>query len=121
MERMMTDDMTTIVASERDRLTKERSDIETKMGALQSQLAEVDHKLMAIEAYKQALNGKPPTKVTPKQRQIAKPTRRGEKQAQVLKLIEAAAEGVVRGELIASLGVKGIKAGEQSVSNALNA
>ena len=39
----------------------------------------------------------------------------------MLKLVEAAAEGVVRGDLIAKLGVKGNASGEQSVSNALNA
>src|SRR5712692_6923604 len=55
MERAMAEDMTTVVAAERERLTKERSDIETKVGELRSQLAEVDHKLGAIDAYETAL------------------------------------------------------------------
>jgi hypothetical protein len=120
MERAMAEDMTTIVVAERERLTKERSDIETKMGELQSQLAEVDHKLVAIDAYEKALNGKLPAKAMPKRRKDGKRAGRGEKQAQVLKLVEAAAKGVTRGELIASIGVKGSKSGEQSISNALN-
>ena len=39
----------------------------------------------------------------------------------MLKSVEAAAKGATRGELLERLGVKGNKAGEQSVSNALNA
>jgi hypothetical protein len=118
---MMAEDMTTVAAAERERLGKERSGIETKMGELRAQLAEVDHKLGAIDAYETALNGKAPTKMMSRQRQGGKRAGRGEKQAQVLTLVEAAAEGVVRGDLIAKLGVKGSKSGEQSVSNALNA
>jgi hypothetical protein len=117
----MAEDMTTIAAAERGRLTKERGDIESKIGELQSKLAEVDHKLGAIDAYETALNGKAPTRMMSRQRQGGNRVGRGEKQAQVLRLVEAAAEGVVRGELIEKLGVKGNKAGEQSVSNALNA
>src|ERR1700681_4251765 len=104
MERAMAEDMTTIVTEQRERLNKERSGIESKMGGLQSQLAEVDHKLGAIYAYEAALNGKAPTRVMSRQRQGGKRAGRGEKQAQVLRLVETAAEGVVRGELIAKLG-----------------
>jgi hypothetical protein len=121
MESMMAEDMTNVVAAERERLTKERSGIETKIGELQSQLAEIDHKLGAIDAYEKALTGKLPAGAVPRRRQGAKRAGHGEKQAQVLKLVEAAAEGVVRGELTEKLGVKGSKVGEQSVSNALNA
>ena len=74
-----------------------------------------------MPAYENALNSKLPAKATPKQRQIVKRAGRGEKQAQVLKLVEAATEGATRGELIEKLGIKGSKSGEQSVSNALNA
>ena len=117
----MAEDITTAVAAERGRRTKERDDIEAKMGELQSKLAEVDLKLAALNAYEKVLAGKLPVKATPRQRQGAKRVGRGEKQAQVLKLVEAAAEGLVRGDLIAKIGVKGNKSGEQSVSNALNA
>jgi hypothetical protein len=121
MERAMADDMTTIVARERERLGKERGGIETKMGELQSQFDEIDRKLAALDAYEKALTGKAPIRMMPSQRQGGKRSGHGEKQAQVLKLVEAAAEGVARGDLIAKLGVKGNKSGEQSVSNALNA
>jgi hypothetical protein len=117
----MAEDMTTVAQAERERLSKERGNIETRMGELRSHLAEVDHKLGAIDAYETALNGKLPTKTMPRRQQGGKRGGRGEKQAQVLKLVEAAAEGVVRGDLIAKLGVKGNASGEQSVSNALNA
>src|SRR5260221_14606999 len=109
MERAM-DDMTTVATAERERLSKERGDIEAKMSGLQSQLSEIDYKLVAIDAYEKALNGRLPTKAKSSRRQGATKAGRGEKQAQVLRLVEAAAEGVVRGELIASLGVKGNKA-----------
>jgi hypothetical protein len=117
----MAEDMTTIVSEQRERLNKERSAIETKMSELRSQFGQIDHKLAALDAYDNALNGKLPAKAVPKRRQDGKRAGRGEKQAQVLKLVEAAAGGVVRGDLIAKLGVKGNKAGEQSVSNALTA
>jgi hypothetical protein len=117
----MAEDMTTVAAAERERLIKDRGDIEGKMSGLQSQLGEVDHKLAALDAYEKALSGKVPTKAMPRQRRGGKRAGHGEKQAQVLKLVEATAEGVVRGELIAKLGVKGNKSGEQSISNALNA
>src|SRR5205085_7046616 len=104
-----------------ERLSKERSAIEAKMSELQSQLGEVDHRLAALEAYEKALNGKMPTRAMPGRQQGGKRAGRGEKQAQVFKSVEAAAEGATRGQLLEKLGVKGNKAGEQSVSNALNA
>jgi hypothetical protein len=117
----MAENMTTIVAAERERLTKERSHIETKMSELQSQLGEVDRKLAAIDAYEKALAGKLPATAMPRRRPGAKRAGHGEKQAQVLRLVEAVPKGVTRAELIASVGVKGNKSGEQSISNALNA
>src|SRR6266436_6818893 len=111
MERAM-DDMTTVATAERDRLIKERSNIETKIDELQSQVADIDRKLAAIDAYQKALNGRLPTKALPGRRQGGKRAGRGEKQAQVFSLVEAAAEGATRGQLLEKLGVKGDKAGE---------
>jgi hypothetical protein len=117
----MDEDMTTVVAAERERLTKERSDIGTKISELQSQLGEIDRKLVAIEAYEKALSGKVPARAMAKRRYGGRRARHGEKQAQMLRLVEAATEGATRGELVEKLGVKGNKAGEQSASNALHA
>src|SRR5205814_8332256 len=93
MESMMADDMSAVVASERERLSKERSGIQAKMSELQSQLAEVDHKMGAIEAFEKALNSKTAARAMPGRRQGGKRAGRGEKQAQVFKGVEAAAKG----------------------------
>src|SRR5450755_4031793 len=107
----MAEGMSTVVAAERERLNKERGAIETKMGELQSLLGEVDHKLAALDAYETALNGKLPAGMIPRRLQGGKRARHGEKQAQMLRLVEAATEGATRGELSEKLGVKGNKAG----------
>ncbi len=117
-------DIDEVIAKQRERLTKERNDIQTKMAELQGQLAEIERKFAAIVAYESTLAGKLPAKRRLSRSSIgrsAKPAVRGEKQTQVLHVLEQKPGGMTRGEVIGALGVKGSKSGEQSVSNALTA
>src|SRR5438046_1382903 len=115
---MMADDMDAAIARQRERLTKNRDDVQGKIAELQVQLAEIDRQFAAVLAYEKTLAGKLPDPAVSK-RQSGKPAGRGEKQAQVLRLIGQQAGGMTRGDVIEALGVKGSKSGAQSVSNAL--
>ena len=117
----MADELDAAISRQRERLTKTRNDVQGKIAKLQGQLAEIDRQFAAVLAYEQTLAGKLPVPALSKRRQSAKPGRRGEKQAQVLRVIGQQAGGMTRGEVIDALGVKGSKSGAQSVSNALTA
>lgn len=109
----MANTMDAVIAKQREQLTKERADVVTKIAELEKTRADIDRRFAAILAYESALSSKPLSRGR-------KLTGRGEKQAQVLATIKGRG-GMTRGEIIAVLGFKGIKAAEQSVSNALNA
>jgi len=118
----MADDMDAAISRQRERLTKNRNDVQGTIGELQRQLAEIDRQFAAVLAYEKTLAGKlPDPAVSKRRRQSARPARRGEKQAQVLQVIGQQAAGMTRGEVIGALGVTGSKSGAQSVSNALTA
>ena len=117
----MADELDAAITRQRERLTKTRNDVEGKIAKLQGHLAEIDRQFAAVLAYEQTLAGKLPDPTVSKRRRSAKPARRGEKQAQVLRVIGQQAGGMTRGEVIDALGVKGSKSGAQSVSNALTA
>ncbi len=117
-------DIDEVIAKQRERLTKERNDIQTKIAELQGQLAGIERKFAAIVAYESTLAGKLPATRRLSRSSIGrstKPAVRGEKQTQVLHALEQKPGGMTRSEMIGALGVKGSKSGEQSVSNALAA
>jgi hypothetical protein len=118
---MMADDMGVAIARQRTQLTKKRDDVQTNIGALQTQLAEIDRQFAAVLAYENTLAGELPDPSVAKRHRSAKPARRGEKQAQVVQVIAQQAGGMTRGEVIDALGLKDSKPGVQSVSNALTA
>ena len=117
----MADELDAAINRQRERLTKKRDEVRAKIEELHGQLAEIDRQFAAVLAYEKTLAGELPDPAASKRRQSAKPTRRGEKQAQVLHAIGQQAGGMTRGEVIDALGVKGSKPGAQSVSNALTA
>src|SRR5450432_4140195 len=117
----MADDLDAAMTRQRERLTKTRNDVQGKIAKLQGQLAEIDRQFAAVLAYEQTLAGKLPVPALSKRRKSAKPPGRGQKQAEVLRVIERQPSGVTRGEVIDALGIKGSKSGAQSVSNALTA
>ena len=106
------------IARERDRLRAEREQIFTLQEELQRQLEAVNREFAAIEAYEGAKAGKAARQQAPAGRQSR--ARRGSRREGLLELIQQG-NGLSRGEILERMGLKGDKAGEMSVSNALTA
>lgn len=107
----------TFIASERERLHKERDTVFTLQHELEAKLASINNELRAIDAYEAAKSGKP----APATRQSRAPrARSGSKREQLLQVIKDG-HGLTRGEILEKMGLKGNKSGEMSVSNALTA
>ena len=105
------------IQHERDRLHAEREAIFTQQHELEGKLAGINKELSAIDAYEAAKTGKPVRATTTRR---ASTSRRGSKREQLLETIRAGG-GLARGEILEKMGLKGNKAGEMSVSNALTA
>lgn len=101
------------LAADRDALVKQKTDIDAK-------IAEVDKELKAITAYEAVKTGKgaSTTRAEPKASRTG--TRRTGIRQEILDLI-AKSKGMGRADIIEAMGVKGSKADEQAVSNALAA
>jgi hypothetical protein len=106
------------IARERERLHAEREQIFTQQEELQRQLDAVNREFAAIEAYEGAKTGKAARQQAPAGRQSR--ARRGSRREGLLELIQQG-NGLSRGEILERMGLKGDKAGEMSVSNALTA
>jgi hypothetical protein len=105
------------ITRERERLNSEREAILAKRAELDAQLAEINREFKAIEAYEAAKSGKALRQSGPR----AAGTRRSSKRDGILAALADIPHGLTRGELLQKLGLKGNKAGEMSVSNALTA
>ena len=112
-----------MIARERDRLTKAREDVFNKQSELEQKLAEINAELRAVEAYEAVKSGKPIPGSTkaPRVPRAATRDRKGGVREELLMLIKA--EPMTRGEILTKKGIveKNNKAGAQSVSNALSA
>jgi DNA-binding transcriptional ArsR family regulator len=111
------------VGRERTRLTKARDAAVNRKSQLERELSEIESELGAIMAYEQAKRKTPGKAARGGRRPAAKAGKRaprGEKRRAVLELIKKS-NGLTRGEILSTLGVKGDKSSEQSVSNALTA
>ena len=109
-----------VMQKERERLDKEREAIFNQQQELETKLAEINRELAAIDAYEAAKTGKAataPRKGGAPRRQQA---RRGSRREALLRLI-GENPGLARGDILEQMGLKGNKAGEMSVSNALTA
>ena len=112
----MADTLETVVARERERLTKKRGEIQAQQRELTKQLAEIDREFTAVNAYEAAKKGKTIS--------IGSATGsrapRGQRQTMIIGVLSKHPAGVTRGDILEALGEKGNKSGEQSISNALN-
>jgi hypothetical protein len=81
--------------------------------ALQTQLNELDEMLAKFDVFEG--KARPQTRA-----RRSSGTRRGSRREELIKLI-ASSKGLTRGEILEKMGLKGNKAGEMSVSNALTA
>ena len=113
---MSDDRFSDYIARERERLSRERQEISNQRRGLHNRLAAIDREFQALEAYQAAKTGRPSGRRTAMQRR----TRRGSRREELLNLIRDG-NGLSRGEILERMGLKGDKAGEASVSNALNA
>ena len=116
------------IEQERERLNREREDVHKQQRELEAKLDEIERELEAIAAYESAKTGKTKSgKASPTGRRQT-PGRRGRSQAPrgsrreaLLQTIRENPNGLKRGEILERMGLKGDKAGEMSVSNALTA
>lgn len=112
------------IARERERLNTEKNGITEQITGLTGQRDALDRELAAIDAYEKAKAGTPVQvgKGGGKNRGAAVArSRRGSKREGLLALIKENPAGLRRADILEKMGLKGDKAGEMSVSNALTA
>jgi len=108
------------IARDRERLHAERETIFTQQHELEQKLAAINNEMRAIDAYEAAKSGKAAPIARPTRTARALRARSGSKREQLLQVIKDG-NGLTRGEILDKMGLKGDKAGEMSVSNALTA
>src|SRR5438105_12612858 len=92
----MADTFETFIASERERLNKEREAIFNQQHQLESKLAAINNEMRAIDAYEAAKSGKA---TAPAGRRRAPQGRRGSRREQLLQVIKNG-NGLSRGEIL---------------------
>ena len=105
------------ISRERDRLNAEREQLNAERAKIDQKLAAVEAEFRAVTAYEHAKSGKPASTGPGRGRGA----RRGSRRESILAAIRENPSGLSRGELLEKMGLKGDKAGEMSVSNALTA
>src|ERR1700676_1544757 len=110
-----------VMQQERERLHKEREQIFNQQHELEGKLADTNRELAAIDAYEAARTGKAATPARQMRGPRRQQSRRGSKRDALMQVIKANPSGLTRGEILERMGLKGDKAGEMSVSNALTA
>jgi hypothetical protein len=96
----------TFIEKERARLKEKMKTLNVERKRIDGAIAEIEKEMEAIAAYEAAKKGSS--------------KRKGSRRAEVLEVIRKS-EGSTRAGVIESLGLKGNKSGEQSISNALAA
>jgi hypothetical protein len=110
------------VQRERSRLQGEREAVLAQQQELENKLAGLSRELAAIDAYEAAKSGKPIQGTRKAGGTGARPqARRGSRRETLLKMISDNPSGLTRGQILERMGLKGNRAGEMSVSNALTA
>jgi hypothetical protein len=101
------------ITKQRESLLTQRQELLNQQQAIQAQLDELDEMLTKFDVFegKQARKGRD---------RRTSGARRGSRRDELLKLITGS-KGLSRGEILEKMGLKGNKAGEMSVSNALTA
>ena len=109
------------VARERERLQAERESLIQQRREIDQKLAGIDNEFGAVDAYEAAKAGKKVAAKATGGSGRGRGTRRGSKREALLAVIRENPAGLSRGEILQHMGLKGDKAGEMSVSNALTA
>lgn len=113
----MADTLEQIIARERETLTTKRKAILDQQKELAKQLTELEREFTAVAAYEAAKKGKT---ITIGGGATGSRAPRGQRQQQIIDVLNQNPNGIGRAEILEALGIKGDKKGEQSVSNALN-
>jgi len=108
---------TDFITSERERLSGERQQVLQQQRELKQKLDAVTKEFAAIDAYEAAKTGKS-TRGGGASGNRPRAARRGSKREELVNLIRDG-KGLSRGEILEKMGLKGDKAGEMSISNAL--
>lgn len=111
------------IQRERDRLHRERDDVHRQQQELGNKLAEIERELEGIDAYEAAKTGKASafSRRQARGRSGGSQATRGSRREALLRLIRENPDGLRRREILERMGLKGNRAGEMSVSNALTA
>lgn len=109
------------VARERERLQAEREALIQQRREIDQKLAGIDKEFGAVDAYEAAKAGKNVNVKGAGGPGRGRGARRGSRREALLAVIRANSAGLSRGEILQHMGLKGDKAGEMSVSNALTA
>ena len=125
----MAEQFADVMQQERERLHREREQVLNEQQELENKLAGIDRELAAIDAYESAKTGKrakpgkrsAPARAPARGRRARPQARRGSRREALLQTIRENPSGLKRGEILERMGLKGDKAGEMSVSNALTA
>ena len=102
------------ITRQREALLQQRQELLNQQQAIQQQLEELEEMLGRFDVF-EGKAARPR-----KQTRRASGSRRGSKRDELLNVIRAG-NGLTRGEILEKMGLKGNKAGEMSVSNALTA
>ncbi|MGE5271179.1 MAG: hypothetical protein ACM3JG_16075 [Thiohalocapsa sp.] len=117
----MSDTFEEFISRERDRLRGEREAVFNQQQELEQKLAAINKEMRAIDAYEAAKTGKALPAAARAGGRAPSAARRGSKREQLLQLIQQNPDGLARKDILDRLGLKGDRAGEMSVSNALTA
>lgn len=115
----MSEDFSTYVQGERERLENDRRVLIEHIDSYQRQLRDLDREFAAIDAYERAKTGKPIVRAGDT---APRSHRNGSRRQDILACLGSVPlnAGMTRGELLERFGVKGDKGGEGSISNALS-
>ena len=107
------------VQQERERLHRQREEVFNQQQELENKLTALNREFEAIDAYEAAKTGKAVRSARQSRGARVQRARRGSRREALLEVIRGNPDGLKRGEILERMGLKGDKAGEMSVSNAL--
>jgi hypothetical protein len=107
------------IARQREALLNQRQELLNQQHAIQEQLDQLDEMLTKFDVFEGKYAKRRGTRKATARR-ASSGGRRGSKREELLRVIRGG-HGLTRGEILEKMGLKGNKAGEMSVSNALTA
>ena len=116
MQSSILEDTQAFITKQREALLAQRETIFTLQADLQRQLDDLNRMLAKFDVFE----GKRAAQTGTATRRSSG-TRRGTKREGILTVLKGVPDGLTRGEILEKMGLKGDKAGEMSVSNALTA